>query len=69
MYQFAEQGEDLFPKKYKYFSIELLQGLIEAGQEQLVQDILIKNREKHFEQYHLDPKNKTFVKKCLSSQK
>src|SRR3954468_11529550 len=51
VYQLAEQGEDLFPKRYKEFSIELLQGLIEAGQEQLVQDILIKNREKHFEQY------------------
>jgi DeoR family suf operon transcriptional repressor len=44
VYQLAEQGEDLFPKKYKEFSIELLQGLIEAGQEQLVQDILIKYR-------------------------
>ena len=43
VYQLAEQGEDLFPKKYKEFSIELLQGLIEAGQEKLVQDILIKN--------------------------
>src|SRR3954447_19677122 len=66
VYQLAEQGEDLFSKKYKEFSIELLQGLIEAGQEQLVQDILIKNREKHFEQYHLDPKNKTFVEKLNS---
>ena len=69
VYQLAEQGEDLFPKKYKEFSIELLQGLIEAGQEQLVQDILIKNREKHFEQYHLDPKNKTFIEKLNSLKK
>lgn len=69
VYKLAEQGEDLFPKKYKEFSIELLQGLIDAGQEQLVQDILIKNREKHFEQYHLDPKNKTFVEKLNSLKK
>jgi DeoR family transcriptional regulator, suf operon transcriptional repressor len=69
VYHLAEQGEDLFPKKYKEFSLELLQGLIDAGQEQLVQDILIKNREKHFEQYHLDPKNKTFVEKLNSLKK
>ena len=69
VYKLAEQGEDLFPKRYKEFSIELLQGLVEAGQEQLVQDILIKNREKHFEQYHLDPKNKTFLEKLNSLKK
>ena len=69
VYQLAEQGEDLFPKKYKEFSIELLQGLIDAGQEKLVQDILIKNREKHFEQYQLDPKNKTFIEKLNSLKK
>jgi DeoR family transcriptional regulator, suf operon transcriptional repressor len=66
VYQLAEQGEDLFPKKYKEFSLELLQGLIEAGQEELVKEILIKNREKHFEQYKLSDKDKTFVEKLKS---
>lgn len=66
VYQLAEQGEDIFPKKYKEFSLEILQGLKDAGQEQLLQDILIKNREKHFEQFKIDHNNKTFLDKLNS---
>jgi DeoR family suf operon transcriptional repressor len=60
IYQLAEQGEDYFPKRYKEFSLELLQGLKEAGQEQLIKDILLKKRERFLEQYKLDQKDESF---------
>lgn len=60
VYQLAEQGEDYFPKKYKEFSLEILRGLKEAGQEQLIKDILLKRRERLLEQYKLDQKEESF---------
>lgn len=69
VYQLAEQGENFFPKKYKEFSLELLQGLKDAGQEQLLRNILIQNREKHFQQYKLDHEGKTFIDKLNSLKK
>ncbi|MCQ6276546.1 winged helix-turn-helix transcriptional regulator [Bacillus sp. V3B] len=60
VYQLAEQGEDFFPKKYKEFSLEILQGLKEAGQEQLINDILLKKKERFIEQYKLDQKEESF---------
>ncbi|WP_338471925.1 winged helix-turn-helix transcriptional regulator [Niallia sp. XMNu-256] len=69
VYQLAQQGEDYFPKKYKEFSLELLQGLKEAGQEQLLQEILVKNREKHYEQYKSEFEGKTFSEKLNQLEK
>lgn len=63
VYQLAQQGEDFFPKKYKEFSLQLLQGLKDAGQEELLREILVKNQEKHFEQYQSEFKGKTFIDK------
>lgn len=63
VYQLAQEGEDFFPKKYKEFSLELLQGIKEAGQEQLLQDILVKKREKQLEQYQSEFKGKSFLEK------
>lgn len=60
VYQLAEQGEDCFPKKYKEFSLELLRGLKEVGQEQLIKDLLLKRRERLLEQYKLDQKDVSF---------
>ena len=45
VYKLAECGENLFPKRYKEFSLEILQGLKDAGQEQLIIDILLKRKE------------------------
>jgi len=56
VYRLAEQGEDFFPKKYKEFSIELLNGLIEAGQEDLLKDILQKRKMRLLEKYKHDLK-------------
>ena len=44
VYQLAECGENLFPKRYKEFSLEILKGLKAVGQEQLIIDILRKGR-------------------------
>ena len=60
VYQLAELGEDTFPKKYKEFSLQILQGLRDAGHEELIQEILVKNQEKQFEQYQAEFKGKTF---------
>jgi DeoR family suf operon transcriptional repressor len=60
VYQLAEQGEDYFPKKYKEFSLEILHGLKEAGQEGLIKDILLKKRERLLEQYKLNQKEQSF---------
>lgn len=57
VYQLAEQGEDFFPKKYKEFSLELLRGLLEAGQEELLKDILQKWKSRQLEQYKHELKN------------
>ncbi len=57
VYQLAEQGEDYFPKKYKEFSMELLHGLKEAGQEELVKDILQKWKMRHLDKYKNELKN------------
>ncbi len=69
VYQLAQQGEDFFPKKYKEFSLELLHGLKAAGQEQLLQEILVKNHEKRFEQYKSDFEGKTFLEKLNQLKK
>ena len=45
VYKLAEQGENLFPKRYKEFSLDILHGLKAAGQEQLIIDILLKRKE------------------------
>src|SRR4051795_7077989 len=63
VYQLAEEGENFFPKRYKEFSLEILQGLKDAGQEQLIIDILLKKNERLLEQYKLDQKNDQFAEK------
>ena len=63
IYQLAENGENYFPKKYKDFSLDLLKGLKDAGQEQLIQDILMKRSEKLLEKYRVEPHNGTFMER------
>lgn len=60
VYQLAEQGENFFPKRYKELGLELLQGLKDAGQEELIKEILLKRREKFIEQYNLEHPNASF---------
>ncbi len=69
VYQLAPQGEDFFPKKYKEFSLELMQGIKEAGQEQLLQEIIVKKREKQFEQHQSEFKDKSFLEKLNALKK
>lgn len=63
VYRLAEQGEDYFPKKYKEFSMELINGLIEAGQEQLLKDILQKRKMRLLEKYKHDHKKEDLQKR------
>ena len=60
VYQLAEQGEDYFPKKYKEFCLELLHGLKEAGQEQLVKRYFAKMEKRLLEKYKHELKNEEF---------
>lgn len=66
VYELAEQGENFFPKKYKEFSLEILNGLKEAGQEDLIKQILQKKREQFLEQYKLDHKHEALAEKLES---
>ncbi|MBP3038645.1 transcriptional regulator [Bacillaceae bacterium Marseille-Q3522] len=57
VYQLSQQGEDLFPKKYKEFSLELLQQLKEMGQTALIEEIMKRRKEKQLTPYlHLGVK-------------
>ncbi|WP_338449288.1 winged helix-turn-helix transcriptional regulator [Niallia oryzisoli] len=66
VYELAEQGENFFPKKYKELSLEILNGLKEAGQEDLIKQILEKKREQFLEQYKLDHKQEALAEKLES---
>ena len=63
VYQLAEHGENFFPKKYKEFCLELLYGLKEAGQEQLILEILQKRKERLLENYKSKHKHERFEEK------
>jgi len=63
VYELAEDGENFFPKKYKEFSLEILHGLKEAGQEDLIKVIFQKKRDQFLEQYKMENKNEGLAEK------
>lgn len=69
VYKLGEEGENFFPKRYKEFSVEILQGLKEAGQETLIKEILLKRREKQLKQYEDEIQNETLNGRITSLKK
>lgn len=66
VYELAEQGENFFPKRYKELSLDILYGLKEAGQGDLIKQILQKKREQFLEQYKLEHRNEVLAEKLES---
>ena len=66
VYQLAEQGENYFPKKYKEFCLELLNGMKETGHEQLIIEILQKRKKRLLENYKNEKKSEDFSGKLES---
>jgi DeoR family transcriptional regulator, suf operon transcriptional repressor len=59
VYKLAESGEDFFPKKYKEFTLEILQGLKDIGQEQLIIDILQKRKNQLLKEHKMEHSNES----------
>ena len=73
VYKLAEYGENLFPKRYKEFSLDILQGLKDAGQEQLIIDILLKKKEDLLKKHKKEHPNESLRErlenlKCIQDQ-
>jgi DeoR family transcriptional regulator, suf operon transcriptional repressor len=69
VYQLAENGENFFPKRYKDFSLDILQGLKDAGQGQLIIEILQKRKELLLNQYKIEHKTDVRLQDKVESLK
>ncbi|MFO1445308.1 HTH domain-containing protein [Bacillus sp. Bva_UNVM-123] len=63
LYQLSKEGEELFPKKYKQLSIEILQELKAVGQESLINDLFLKRKKRLVEKYEFETAGKSFNEK------
>lgn len=63
LYQLSNKGEELFPKKYKQLSIDLLKDLEEMGQESLITELLTKRKNRLIQQYGIQTTGKSFLEK------
>ena len=60
LYQLSHSGEELFPKRYKQLSIELLQELKSAGQDSLITDLFTSRKRRLLEKYKFEVAGKSF---------
>jgi predicted ArsR family transcriptional regulator len=63
LYQLTKKGEDLFPKKYKQLSVELLKELKSMGQESLITELFTRRKNRLVQQYEIQTSEKTFEEK------
>lgn len=63
LYQLSHKGEELFPKRYKQLSIEILQELKAAGQESLIIELFTNRKKRLIEKYKLEASGKSFEEK------
>ncbi|CAM3471092.1 helix-turn-helix transcriptional regulator [Cytobacillus oceanisediminis] len=63
LYQLTKKGEDLFPKKYKQLSVELLKELKSMGQESLITELFTRRKNRLVQQYEIQTSEKTFAEK------
>ncbi|MBT2687560.1 winged helix-turn-helix transcriptional regulator [Bacillus sp. ISL-47] len=63
LYQLTKKGEDLFPKKYKQLSVELLRELKSMGQESLITELFTRRKNRLVQQYEIQTSEKTFAEK------
>lgn len=63
IYQLSLKGEELFPKRYKQLSIDLLHELKSAGQESFIAELFIRRKKRLVEKYELETPGKKFSEK------
>ena len=60
LYQLSHTGEELFPKRYKQLSVEILQELKAAGHETLITDLFTSRKRRLIEKYKFEVSGKSF---------
>ena len=60
LYQLSHAGEELFPKRYKQLTIELLQELKVAGQESLIAELFTSRKRRLIDKYKFEVAEKSF---------
>ncbi|MDM5228621.1 winged helix-turn-helix transcriptional regulator [Cytobacillus sp. NJ13] len=63
LYQLTAKGEDLFPKKYKQLSVELLTELKSMGQGHLITEMFSRRKNRLVQQYEIQTAGKSFSEK------
>ncbi|MDF2037450.1 winged helix-turn-helix transcriptional regulator [Cytobacillus oceanisediminis] len=63
LYQLTAKGEDLFPKKYKQLSVELLTELKNMGQGHLITELFSRRKNRIVQQYEIQTAGKSFSEK------
>ncbi|UOE54882.1 winged helix-turn-helix transcriptional regulator [Bacillus sp. CMF12] len=63
LYQLTAKGEDLFPKKYKQLSVELLTELKNMGQGHLITELFSRRKNRLVQQYEIQTAGKSFSEK------
>ncbi|MBN8201745.1 helix-turn-helix transcriptional regulator [Bacillus sp. NTK034] len=63
LYQLTVKGEDLFPKKYKQLSVELLTELKSMGQGHLITELFSRRKNRLVKQYEIQTAGKPFSEK------
>ena len=63
LYQLTVKGEDLFPKKYKQLSVELLTELKSMGQGHLITELFSRRKFRLVKQYEIQTAGKPFSEK------
>ncbi len=63
LYQLSKAGEELFPKKYKQLTIEILHELKAAGQEALIGELFTKRKRRLVEKYKYEVTGLSFNEK------
>ncbi|KON86468.1 hypothetical protein AF332_06275 [Sporosarcina globispora] len=63
LYQLTEKGEDLFPKKYKQLSVELLTELSSMGQNHLITELFLRRKSRIVQKYESQTAGKSFSEK------
>lgn len=63
LYQLTAKGEDLFPKKYKQLSVELLTELKSMGQGHLITELFSRRKNRLVQKYEIQTAGKSFSEK------
>lgn len=66
IYELSQKGEELFPKRYKQLSMELLHELKLAGQESLIAELFLRRKKRLLEKHESETSGKSFSEKLYA---